>query len=135
MAIPEVYFKIYTNGKVVFQSKDIRNTNPQWADEEFKKISGIDVVVPRFKKVIRFIGFEAYNFFIEATQGLAGGTATLESVFFCGSFKGAVSMIKITNKAIEHFVRDWGSEYYDSPTKGWKIGVLGNQPELKLGTI
>ncbi len=135
MAIPEVYFKIYTNGKMVFQSKDIRNTDPQWADEEFKRISGLDIVVPKFKKVIRFTGFEAYNFFIEATQELSGGSAILESVYFCGSFKGAVSMIKITKKAIEHFVNDWGTEYFGSPTRGWKIGILGNQPEIKLGII
>jgi hypothetical protein len=119
---------------VIYTSPDIREKDPGWASENGAKLVGIrelKLVLPG-KKALILKGFEAYNFFVEASQGLGGqGRARIEAFCFCGRWQGHVVVYRIDSKkgeVVKRLSRD-GQEYFGSATRGWRMGLVGEKAE------
>lgn len=114
---------------------DVRFTNPGWDSEVFnRQIEQIEFFLPTGHKIL-MSGMEAYNFFIEATQGLSGrGGARLEAFWLCGKLPAAseVEMWRIGQGKVIRQRKAWGQEWGGGPTRGWKLGLVGAAPISRI---
>ena len=113
-----------------YLTPDIRLSNPGWGDEIFnRQIESLEFFLPTGHRVV-LSGMEAYNFFVEASQGLGGTEARIEAFWLCGKLpeRTVVEMWRIGQGKVLRQQRPWGEEWGGSATLGWKIGSLGNPP-------
>ena len=69
--------EIKMRGRCLHRTADIRETNPGWGQENFADIESLALPLPTGHRIV-LAGFEAYNFFVEASQALsARETATV----------------------------------------------------------
>jgi hypothetical protein len=118
---------------VVYNSPDIRRKDPGWASEYGAKRTGIRELTMRLPngQALKLKGFEAYNFFVEASQALGGGGAKISAFCFCGRWAGYVVVYRIdmkTGQIIKRMAMD-GQEYFGSATRGWRRGLMGAKAE------
>lgn len=109
---------------------DIRHTNPGWGDEVFnRQIECLEFFLPTGHRVL-LSGMEAYNFFVEASQGIGGTAARIEAFWLCGKLPGQdlVEMWRIGQGKVIRQQRPWGKEWGGTATRGWKIGAIGATP-------
>jgi hypothetical protein len=121
---------------VVYTSKDIREKDPGWASEDGAKRVGIRELVLRTPSGMAMVlkGFEAYNFFVEASQALGGRGARIDAFCFCGRWRGTVLTLRIdmkTGKASKQTSQD-GEEYFGTATRGWRMGLSGERAESNI---
>ncbi len=121
---------------IVYTSPDIRRKDPGWASEDGAKRVGIRELILKIPggKALILKGFEAYNFFVEASQALGGRGAKIDAFCFCGRWRGHVVVYRIdlkTGKVIKRLARD-GQEYFGSATRGWRMGLMGEKAESGL---
>jgi len=115
--------KIAFAGGGTHTTRDVRVTDPGWgAMDPRHAIEALAFGLPTGHRV-RLAGFEAYNFFIEASRNLAGGPARLEAVWLCGRADGQVNMWRIGGGRVVHDVRPSGHEWGGGPTRGWLAGT------------
>jgi len=123
------YTTIFTDG-VAYTSPDIRRKDPEWATEYGAKKEGIREMalkMPKWKKKIRLTGYEAYNFFVEASQAMSGGGARIEAFCVCGRSRGRVVVFRVTpDGRMTSWAAEDGREYGGSATRGWRKGVMGD---------
>jgi len=127
-------YQIIFDDGITYQSPDIRENDPGWATEAGEKVTGIrdlSINLPN-KTMLLLTGFEKYNFFVEASQGLGRkGGAQIESFFFCGSWRGYVIVYEInykTKRIIKRMFKE-GAEYNGTATRGWRAGLFGKEAE------
>lgn len=121
---------------------DVRRSNPGWGDEKLNLLGGIDRLkfhLPE-KIEIHMVGFERYNFFIEATQDFGARTASkIEAFWFMGQYtdkKGRQLVrsycVQFRNNIITTDLHMWGREYFGTASRGWKDGVKGATPRAGI---
>lgn len=129
-------YKIMFADGIVYESPDIRSNDPGWAAEAGAKLVGIrdiSIKLPNGKSLI-LTGFEKYNFFVEASQGFGKNNARIESFFFCGAWRNYVVSWEInykTKQILKRMAKE-GEEYNGTPTKGWRMGLIGEKAESGL---
>jgi len=124
---------------VAYTSPDIRERDPGWASEDGAKRVGIREMILRMPRGIALIlkGFEAYNFFVEASQALGGRGANIDAFCFCGRWRGTVLSWRIdikTGKASKQ-ISQYGKEYFGTSTRGWRMGLMGEKAESGIFKI
>lgn len=125
-------FSLIFENNVKWTSPDIFGKDPGWASEENGSLCGIkELRVPLSKdKEIALIGFQKYNFFVEACQNLGGRKTKITSFNFCGAINNKVIIYSIypsSRKITKKFVKE-GEEYAGTATSGWRQGVFGCKP-------
>ena len=126
-------YKIKFKDGVVYDSPDIREKDPGWASEDGAKLTGIQelsIDLPNKQSLI-LKGFEKYNFFVEASQAFGKVAARIESFFFCGCWQGHVVSWEInyrTQQILKRMSKE-GEEYNGTPTRGWRMGLIGEKAE------
>ena len=113
-----------------YLTSDIRRTNPGWGDEVFnRRIELLEFFLPTGHRIV-LTGMEAYNFFVEASQGLGGIVVRIEAFWLCGklSRQDLVEMWRIGQGKVVRQQRTWGQEWGGTPTRGWKPGLIGGPP-------
>ena len=128
------YTLIFNDG-VIYTSPNIMEKDPGWASENGSKTIGIRELRLNINpnKALILKGFEAYNFFVEASQSLCtkNGKASIKAFYFCGKWKGYVVVYCIdlkTGKMTKRISID-GKEYFGSVTRGWRMGLVGEKAE------
>ena len=115
---------------------DVRFSNPGWDSEEFnRQIEQIEFFLPTGHKII-MCGMEAYNLFIECSQAFSRTSwngARIEAFWLCGklphlSCPAEVEMWRIGQGQVIHQRKPWGQEWGGTPTRGWKLGLVGSAP-------
>lgn len=117
-------------GKKFYVTADIRYHSTWWGDEIFNGgLEKLEFFLP-MKHVITLAGMEQYNFFVEATQGLGGGNPKIEAFWFLGKIPGTkiVESWRISNGKIVRDRKIFGKEWGGTPTRGWKMGLVGPAP-------
>lgn len=111
-----------------FWSTDVRKKLPRWGDEEFNRpIEELQFHLPR-ERFIVLKGYEAYNFFVEATQSVSViNPVKLHAFYFLGKLPGEdkVVMWRIDKEKISFKEANYGYEYNGTATRGWKTGLAG----------
>lgn len=121
-----------------YLTPDVRRANPGWDSEVFnRQIEQIEFFLPTGHKII-LSGMEAYNFFIEATQAFSRrGGARIEAFWLCGKLPNPspltphaspVEMWRIGQGKVIRQQKPWGREWGGTPTRGWKMGLVGPVP-------
>lgn len=117
-----------------YVTPDIRRSDPGWGDEVFnRQIEFIEFFLPTGHKLI-LSGFEKYNFFVEATQSMSGGGAKIKAFWFCGKLpaKDTVEVWRIGDGKVIRDREPWGREWGGTATRGWKLGLVGNNFVSKI---
>ncbi|WP_320043178.1 hypothetical protein [uncultured Desulfobacter sp.] len=119
------------NDGMAYTSPDIRRKDPGWASEAGARRVGIRELVLNIPggKALVLEGFEAYNFFVEASQALGGSGANIEAFNFCGRWHGYVVTWRIDFKTgqITKLMSLDGLEYFGTATRGWREGLMGEK--------
>ena len=121
---------------IIYESPDIRSNDPGWATEDGAKLTGIrelSIKLPN-DSILILKGFEKYNFFIEASQAFGKNAARIEAFYFLGAYQGHVVSWEInysTHRIIKRMARE-GEEYNGTPTRGWRMGLVGEKAESGL---
>jgi len=116
----------FNNGSV-YTSPDVRRSDPGWGGERFiRPIRRLEFFLPT-GHCVRLQGFEAYNFFVEASQALGGGPARIEAFFLCGRAGGRVVTYRVSEGRVEKQTHPDGQEWGGQPSSGWKPGVPGGR--------
>jgi hypothetical protein len=129
-------YKIKFSDGIVYNSPDIRSNDPGWASEADVKSKGIEyisIVLPN-KQILTLRGFEKYNFFVEASQTFRKEDTKIDAFYFCGAYRGHVVIWKIdyrTQEIVKSMAKE-GFEYNGTPTRGWRMGLLGEKAESGL---
>ena len=126
----------------LYVTPDVRFSNPGWDSEVFnRQIESLEFFLPTGHKII-LSGMEAYNFFVEATQTFTRGSrhgARLEAIWLCGKLpaphpspftlhSSPVEMWRIGQGKVIRQRKPWGQEWGGTPTRGWKLGLVGSEP-------
>jgi hypothetical protein len=122
------YTLTFDNG-VVYTSPDIRSKDPGWASENGEKNVGIRELTFKITGAgasLVLKGFEAYNFFVEASQAIGCAGAKIDAFCFCGRYRGHVVLYRIDfkTKQITKRLSADGKEYFGSATRGWRKGLM-----------
>jgi len=131
-----MYYTIKFKDGIIYNSPDIRTTDPGWSSENGAKLVGIEelsILSPNGQTLI-LRGFEKYNFFVEASQGFGKTNARIEAFFFCGAYRGYVVSWEInyrTNQILKRMAKE-GMEYNGAGTRGWRMGLIGEKAESGL---
>ena len=113
-----------------YVSSDVRNEAPGWGDELFNRgIESIEFFLPAGHKLL-LSGMEKYAFFVECTHSIGQDRPKIEGLWFCGKLPGqSVSDLwRITQGRITHVRHPFGKEWGGAPIRGWKLGIVGDQP-------
>ena len=106
-----------------------------WNSIPNKPIKLIAFTLPDKNRLI-LQGYNEYNSFIEATQEIYGGNKrTLRYQYLLGRLNDKVISYRVTLFSSKKDSRyqlgditrreyEWGKEYKNSPTKGWKKGII-----------
>lgn len=116
--------EIKMHGRTLHRTPDIREASPGWGEEGFADIESIGLPLPTGHRIV-LAGFEAYNFFVEASQGLSGrGPARIEGFHLCGRLGERVYMVGIFpgRRMVKKDIRPAGQEWGGGPTRGWRPG-------------
>ena len=132
-------YQIEFDDGVVYTSPDIRSNDPGWATEHNEKLTGIrqiSIKLP-FDKILILSGFEAYNFFVEASKGFGAKSAQIESFFFLGHYQKHVVIWEINyrKKQVTKRLTPYGKEYYGTATRGWRAGLYNRKAESGITVI
>lgn len=117
---------------------DIRNTDPGWGSELFKrKIERLEFHLPTGNRIL-LEGMERYNFFLEAVKNIGGGScdkAQIKAFYFCGKIPGIdavdVWRIDIKKQRIQLARKSENKVWNNKPARGWKQGLSG-KPVSKI---
>jgi len=126
----------YADG-IQYISPDVREKDPGWASEAEGKKVGIEEISIKLPNDMTLIlkGYEKYNFFVEVAQSLnKKSSAEIQAFFFCGASQGFVCIWKIDykTKQIIKDIKPEGQEYGGGPTRGWRMGLIGEKAESGL---
>lgn len=113
-----------------YVTPDIRHNDPGWGNEVFnRQIECLEFFLPTGHRLI-LSGMDAYNFFVEAAQGMSSASARIEAFWFAGKLPGQnlVEMWRIGNGQVVRTQAPWGKEWGGGPTSGWKLGSSGKHP-------
>ncbi len=109
-----------------YVTPDVRLGDPGWQDRpRWRPIASLELYLPAGHRLV-LSGFEAYNFFIEASKPLSGGPARTEAVWLCGRQGANVETWRVIEGRIVRDVQPWGREWVGGPTRGWQPGAPGN---------
>jgi len=126
-----MHYIIKFSDGVTYTSPDIRRKDPGWATEYGAKKEGIREMVlrmPKWGKEIRLTGYEAYNFFVEASQSMSGGGARIEAFCVCGKSRGKAVVYRVMPEgAMTSWEAPDGQEYGGAATRGWRKGLIGER--------
>jgi len=115
--------KITFAGGGTHTTRDVRAFDPGWgAMDPRHAIEALVFHLPTGHRV-RLAGFEAYNFFIEASRNLSGGPARIESVWLCGRYGDKVDLWRVGNGKVVRDIKPHGREWGGGPTRGWLAGA------------
>lgn len=108
-----------------YVTPDVRLGNPGWSDRPlWRPIASLELFLPTGHRLV-LSGFEAYNFFAEASRPLSGGPARLEAVWLCGRRGASVETWRVADGRIVRDVQPFGREWGGGPTRGWQAGLPG----------
>jgi len=108
-----------------YVTPDVRLPDPGWQDRPtWRPITSLELYLPTGHRLV-LAGFEAYNFFAEASQPLAGGSARLEALWFCGRRGASVDTWRVARGRIVREVKPCGQEWGGGATRGWQAGLAG----------
>lgn len=130
------YTIVFDDG-IVYTSPDIREKDPGWAAEDGAKQTGIrEISIDlQIRRQLILKGFEAYNFFVEASQALGEkGGARIEAFYFLGKWRGHIVSWGVhlgTGQVTKQMAID-GREYHGTATRGWRMGLMGEKARSGL---
>lgn len=108
-----------------YVTPDVRRADPGWNDRPaWRPIASLELFLPTGHRLV-LAGFEAYNFFAEATQPLSGARARLEAIWLCGRRGSSVDTWRVARGRLVRDVKPYGREWGGGPTRGWQAGVPG----------
>lgn len=113
-------YNILFSDQSTFQGGTLKNSRWTWIPD--KPIS--EWTYTLFEKPIVLKGYEAYNHLLEKVNVF--GSEKVLKVILMGKKGNNVDCIEIDlqNSKISKTVKEFGSEYLNKPTLGWKIGVI-----------
>jgi len=112
-------------GAKEFLSPDVRFFDPGWGGEVFKRgIESLTFHLPIGMKIY-MEGMEAYNFFVEASRGLAGGSIKIDAFWLLGKLplSQVTEIWRISDGKVIRQRGMFGKEWGGGPTRGWKKGI------------
>jgi hypothetical protein len=126
--------KLTLEGNLTHELGDVRSGRPGWAECSPSKIEKIEFSFTgkiNDKEVpleIVLSGMEKYNFFVEAMRAVGGKSTVVKGFWFLGK-------IPLENKVVGFVIKDscriinaeYGREYNDMATVGWKSGSVGSK--------
>ena len=130
-----LYQVLFSDDNSIYKGGDSYK-NTKWNDMPDKPIAQIAFTLPD-GNILALRGYNAFNHFIEATQDVYGSNKfTLRYQYLMGkrgnrviSFRISLFETKDSKYKIGDITRreyEFGREYNNKPTKGWKKGVTKN---------
>lgn len=108
--------------------------NSKWNDIPSKQITKLEYFLD--DRVIILKGFKAYNHIVEYAHAIFGAKfRKITQVVIMGQYNDKVAMVTIDfmNKKITKAIKDFGKEFKNKPTTGWKAGITSsNIPNVDI---
>jgi len=124
-------YTIYFEDGQVWQGDSIENS--KWNEMPNKLIKRIIYKIN--KNEITLEGYEAYNHIVERVQFILNANQPkITKVLLMALSNRKVNIItfNIEKNIIESSIVDYGMEYYNKPTTGWKSGLILTNPHHNI---
>ena len=122
-------YKVYFTDNSVFEGGTLNNS--KWNDMPNKSIIKIEYRLG--KAGIMLSGYESYNHLVERSRFMTGNYERITKVILLGKKMSQVDVIiyDLIKKTVVKKQLEYGKEYNNRPTTGWKKGHLSS-PYFKL---
>ena len=127
-------YKVYFEDNTIFEGGNI--TDSKWNLMPSKPIIKIEYDLLNLNHTIVIEGYDSYNHIIEKGYGLFGNAMKNQilQIILMGKVQNKVHNVifNFLTKEVTQTITEFGKEFRNKPTLGWKTGKITNQPVIYL---